>query len=281
MKNSVKIFTLLIGTLLFLGACKEEGLLVYENENNVYFQHKKWQSSAFGASLKYNDATLSVTTTVGSSALDSLSISMAFVNPEITSVVTFLPVILMGNVADHDRQFGWKVINTDNPDAGKEGVDFRVLDAFIPAKSRTGGIVIEMFRQNLGGEKFFYADFELVPNKNFQTNYEENTRSSSNDEIVSTLTMRLKFTDGLQQPQYWDAYLRAYLGDWSTKKAFILNENIGVPFEYMFSVPNDVTSAGYGFAFKRWLDDYRITNGGIPMYEADGITEMKAGEKII
>lgn len=281
MKNTAKIFGLFIAALLVLAACKEDELMVYDHENNVYFQHKRWSPDLydFEATLEYKGTVMSVSEMQSTEAKDSLFVSMAFVNPEQHSDTVFLPVVLIGQVAGYDRKIGWKVVESDDPDAGVEGEDFRVLDAFIPANKTIGGIVVEIFRKNLAEpESFIVADFELVANDEFQVNYNEDTRSANDDTIVSTLTMRLKYSDGLEAPEYWPYLFQPYYGDWSSKKAFILVDQIGETWEQLYGFDLNLDTIIKAYSFRRWLEAYKENNGGVPMYEADGVTEMKWGE---
>ena len=287
MKNIAKIVGLSVAALLILGSCKEDQLLVYDHENNIYFQHKKWPSSppnggGFSATMKYGDITYTVTTSSRSvEVLDSLSVSMAFLNPEIPSETTFLPVMMMGEPVGYDRKIAWKQINPDDPNAATEGVDFRVLDAFIPAGKVQGGIIIEMFRANLQEpESYLVADFELVANDDFSVNFNTIPRSEWDDTLTTPITMRLKYTDGLTPPMYWAYGLQNYLGPWSTKKAFVIHDELGASWDFIYSYDNGVGASAMGFAFKRWLQTYKDNNGGVPMYEADGTTEMVAGTMV-
>jgi len=287
MKNRFKIFGLLMGMLLFFGSCEEQQLIVYEHENNIYFPTKSYlyylrhDGSAFSpippVTMVYNGETYrSPAITYASSpvGLDSLGYSM------INGDIVVIPVMAMGAIADHDRKVEWKVINQDVENAGKLGVDFEVLDAYIPANSMVGGLIVKLFRENLNEDNFLYADFELLPNENFQTNFSEIPRRAGSNELVSTTTIRLRYYNFLQKPQYWDLSFLHLLGPWSNRKVFILVEhfNFDTSADFLYKVPPPHTMEifPFGIALKRWLEDYEIANGA-PYYERDGVTKMTWG----
>lgn len=264
MKNIFKILTVTAAAALVLGACKEDKLMIYEGDNNVYFQHKKWPSGTRGyyAKLLYNGTTFNGDTGKKSdAALDSLEVTMAFVNTVIPVDTTFLPILLMGDVVDYDRKIGYKIVNTDDPNAGEEGVDFRVLDAFIPANKTLGGIVVEMIRARLGGDKYFVVDFQLVDNDDFKVRYDSIPRSATDKDKVAVYTMRLKFTDGLTQPQWYVSTMAPYTGKWSSKKAYVMHDELGVSWDTLYGRTDVTISASIGYMLKRYLDEYEKEHG--------------------
>lgn len=286
MKNIIKSLTIACGLLLVFTGCKEDKLMVFEGDNNVYFQSCKWPTATggFKSSLKYNGRTFKLQLGgIGEvqEVVDSMAVSLAFLNPELASDTTYLPVSLMGRPQPHERKIGWKIV-----DAGDavEGVDFKVLDAFIPANATMGGIVIEMFRENAGQGKYFDVKFQLTENENFKVNYPTIAASNTDTTTKSTIDMRLLWTDGLTAPPYWEgetAVCYPYLGAFSVRKVFVLHDELGVDWDIMYTkLSNGSTTlqtrcSVYGTLLYKWLIRYEEQNG-VPYKEEDG-TPMKAG----
>ena len=280
MKNIVRSLAVTAVAVLTLVSCKKDKLMVYDGDNNVYFQHKKWPSGEYGysASLEYNGTKFNGDTGKKSTeALDSLEVTMAFVNTEIPKDTTFLPILLMGDLSDEDRNIGYEIVNRNDPHAGEEGVDYRVLGAFMPAKKRQGGIVVEMIRERLGGDKYFVVDFKLTENDEFKVRYDSLPRSATKEERVATYTMRLKFTDGLTEPQ-WYVVMASYTGKWSSKKAYVMHDKLGVSWDTIYGMPDITVSASIGYMLKRYLEEYEKEHG-VKLLEDDG-TPMAVGPMV-
>lgn len=277
MKNTIKILSLLCVIAAF-ASCKEDKLLTYDSETSIFFRQKKWvaTSNAYTVSMTYDGKTMSVSTKANiNEVIDSVEVSMAFVDEVLRSDTTFLPVSIMGDISPERRDINFEIINSGDDRQAVEGVDFRILDAYIPAGRKDGGIVIEMMRDNLTEDESKIIDFRLLPNEYFETDYKWINRSTTDTTKVSTLTMRLAFTDGLKKPSSWPT---SFLGEWSTKKAYLLVYELGMSWEFMYdSQPDRLIAAAYGNALAKWLLQYKEDHDGTPYYEADGETEMKAG----
>ena len=280
MKNRVILLCLMAGAFL-IGSCREEPLLTYENENNIYFPNRYYRYYNVRTAMMYNDLPCyspDVPSRNTPQAQDSLGYTMANGN------ITIIPVRVMGKITDYDRPFAWRLTHQGEPEVGVEGVDFKVLDAYIPANGNTGGIIVQLFSENLNDDNYLYANFELLSNEHFQTNFSKvRSSGSTTSPLVSTLNMRLQFTDFLLPPQYWSMQFQPVLGSWSTKKISILIAYLGLDpttdFLYRYPPPDIVQLLPYGVALRRWLEEYEMEHGE-PCYEKDGVTEMRAGSVV-
>ncbi len=293
MKTSIKIFSAAWVLLLAFTGCEEDKLPVFDGVDNIYFQQSKWPHyGLFSATMTYNGKEMTVTGGVSpyawtNSVVDSMTVSMSFRNPELVSDTTFLPVAVAGRLSDKDRKIAWSIV--DSGDA-VEGVDFKVLDAFIPANSREGGIVVELFRKNAAG-KYLHVKFRLEDNGIFGVNYPLIALSSTDDTPTSTIDMKIKWTDGLQPPTPWWNYdhvstntmLYGEFGSFSVRKLFVFTDILGVPWETIYN-PDGTgnmlfarTGSVYGQLLYKWLVRYEMQNGS-PYLDEDG-TPMRAGAK--
>lgn len=256
--------------VLFFGSCKEDRLLTYDRTDNVYFKHKRWGSGGLlhTTSVGYEGINYTIEARI-SEAIDSIVFSFGRFEEGIDEAITLVPVVIVGDIANIDRRFGYKINETST---AMEGEDFRILDAFIPAGKISGGFIVELSRKNIEKDAFKYIDLELVPNENFVTDYDSIPRSSASTKIkTSTLTFRLWFNNGLLQPKYWSSY---QVGYFSTRKAQLLIEHTSLTDEGLYSdeTPQMMICIAIRDEFTRWFNDENIA--GRTIYEADGRTPM-------
>lgn len=274
-KTMKNIFLLpVILPALILAGCKTDEIQLYEGKANVYFLYKMWPTSGFGltATLEFEGKQLSMHAQY-IAAQDSITHSFAFVDPAVQLDTTFIPVKLIGNLADHDRKIAYKI----NPgtDAGVEGTDFRVLDAFMPAGKTDGGIVVEMSRANLKAAGHMTVDFELLANEHFGLEFESIKRSATKDTDVPTTSFRLWYNDELPMPSNWSFSYQDYMGTWSPKKAYLLIEQFNISWGALYSPPHTAYIVSWGGQLKRYLE--KMAAAGTPVMESDGVTPMTAG----
>ena len=281
MKNRAYIFGLLAVVFLLPESCKEDQLLTYgpEKENNIYFANRSYYTYNTTVSISYNGTVYTsptVRSVTGGVAQDSLDYTL------VNGDVVVIPVMVMGAITDYDRKFAWRAIHQGEPNVGTYDVDFKVLDAFIPAHSTTGGIIVQLSDENLDEDSVLYADFELLPNENFETNFHEMRRYDGGQELISTISTRLRFTNFLMPPTYWAYGFEPFLGPWSVRKITVLvtyfNFDISDQFLYRAYPPETPELYPFGLALRRWLEAYQLENGE-PYYEKDG-TEMRAGSSV-
>ena len=298
MKNTIKFLAIAGAVLLALAACKEDKLIVHGGEDNVYFRTTRWPSANSTAdrtaafSLVYQGETLRVNANASSNrSVDSLHLTLGFVHPDQVSDTIFIPVRVMGSLKPYERKVGWEIVDRDSMQA-VEGVDFKILDAYVPANRRDGGIVIELFRENVNQDTTLEVKFRLIENEHFKVNFNTTQwRESSTDFAqISTLDMRLLWYDGLPPPlPAWNyAHINSNttchreIGAFSLRKVFVLVEQLGVPWENIYK--EDGTAAGslqsnastYGLLLWRWLVDYQEEHG-VEYMDEDG-QPMKSGD---
>lgn len=291
MKNIFRTIIFTLGVILVLASCKEEKLHRYDSSSDVYFQHRVpspfvgLQYAGYRAEMPYEGKTLKVNLKAANrEPLDSLEVAMYMV-PESNSHIVFIPVALMGNPVGRDRKIAYEIVAPQGlePDvvAAKESEGhFRVLDALIPKDSTVGGIVIELNRNKLAYEdQYAVIDFRLVANDNFTTNFAWVDKSANDDEQMSTLVMRLKYTDGLGYPPF-KQIMELYVGDWSSRKAMVFNEHLGYSLDFLYTDLSTEMTLGamavMGQRLQGWLNDYYSDNG-VHYEEADG-EAMRSGD---
>ncbi|MCL2562297.1 MAG: hypothetical protein FWE10_08290 [Rikenellaceae bacterium] len=167
-------------------------------------------------------------------------------------------------------------------ETAEEGVDFEILDAYITANGRDGGILVALYSVNLQSDNVKRINFELVPNENFETNFFRFPYWSGASVMVSTLRVQLSFTDGLTMPQFWAAGWSAIMGNWSTLKIRVLANEFGMStgndFLYLFPPPDGTLIFAYAAALQRWLLDYEAEHGE-PFLDLNG-QRMRLGTSV-
>lgn len=275
-----KIAFLLLSAILLFNSCEEDRLDTFSSENNIYFSLQKWNVDDRGNALKYEMSfpyggkIYTQEWTGIRNSQDSILKSYMFEDPEQKFDTIFVPISVMGTLADHDRTVSYSIdYTTSSPDAKDV---FKVLDAFIPANQNIGAIPVEVNRKNLGLDAIRHIDLSLNPNENFQTNYKTYPRSRNEVEnYADMLRFRLVVSDGVQEPASW-FILANWFGPFSRKK-LILMCDMGANMEDFYMLPNPpiIVVMSYGSALARYLKVQKSL--GNTIYEEDGVTEMTAG----
>lgn len=212
MKNTFKILGLLAGVFVFLCACKEDELTTYTQENNIYFTNRLTDNYNTRITVTWGDDDKQYKSPVisGGTAYrpqDTLKHAMAKYGS-----IALIPVRLMGATANVKRTFAYEAtaIYREQKE-GEEGYDatalartkFEILDAFIPANSRDGGILVRLIDDEMEESDVFTIKFELKANENFQINYPKAPLGDGTDTMVSTTEITLEYNQMIPEPTYW------------------------------------------------------------------------------
>ncbi len=265
--------------IIFFNSCKEDKLDIYKGETNVYFSLQKWAESPGNnyylnypiGNKVYTESWIRII-----APIDSINKSYGFLEQGLKLIDTvYIPVSIMGELANNKRQLSYKLgVGT----TATENVDFKVLSATIPANMNIGAIAIELYREKYA-QTTKVINLELIPNNDFQTNFNEILRSKTDTLKVSTLDFRLTVSDHLTTPPYWASYAY-YLGPFSVKKIFLLKEIANVEVEVFYSTTRQSLSLiqAWGSILKKYLLEKK--RSGNTIYEEDAVTEMVAGPNV-
>lgn len=271
----IALFLISIPLFVFT-SCKEDKLELYDNGNNVYFSLQKWNISSKGSGddcilkFDYNGAERYYRWPNVIAATDEIVKTLHFKPVAITKDTLYIPVSLMGQPTDYNREIGWQLTSSTT---AVENADFKVLDAYIPANATMGAIVIEFYRGGLSGA-VKNIGLELTPNQHFQTSYKTIKRSRTDNSLTSMLNLDIYITDDIVQPPAWDDYWTKYLfGPFSAKKLQVIITCSGTdPLTFYPDNPENIPSlnevSAISAAFKTYLDQQAFA--GTPVYEDDG-----------
>lgn len=295
MKNTIKIFVFIACVFVTFAACKEDKLQGFQGGSDVYVTIRRWPSAPKGQTKGYtvsmpvpgqeNEVTWEWKGRIAE-VIDSMAITFARM-PAGADTIVLVPVSVMGSIAPYDRDFSFDMKLTN----ATENVDFEILGSYIPAGRQAGGILVRMKDTNLNLEADEYTiDFKLTANENFTVRYDSIARKEGIDEnepLVTTLGIRLKGVNNVQKPAWWGLDQSTkdvgyyYYGKWSSKKAFILTNEIGFPESDFFSA--DGVPSTFNIAYGKLFKDYIIEreNAGDPVKTDDGqLMDYGYGEAI-
>lgn len=247
----------MIFSLTFV-SCKEDELMGYQLDDNIFFS---WARTTFA---------------------DSLDISFIYdITPKADSTVQ-VPVSVMGNVVDHNREF--KFVVDKETTTAQEGTEYKLKSetCVIPAGQETGYIEVILYNTDDLAKKSVQIGLRLEPNSNFKTNYTyiESGSSSQKNELMETmdpLYCRVISSAVINKPKAWVDYNDLYtnnFGAYSNAKLLVLCEVLNLNLRDWVTPFETSYLAVYKLIFQRYLEDRKNNND--PVLEDDG-SEMTAG----
>ncbi|MDL2319507.1 DUF4843 domain-containing protein [Alistipes sp. OttesenSCG-928-B03] len=220
--------------LLTFGSCKNDDLLVYDDDNDVFFTLQRWdmprkqtEAARTEFSMEYDGKNIERSWAWTYACYDSLYVTTFYHVPQIDRDTVYLPLSYMGTPKPYKRDVAYEIVETST--AGKD-VDFKILDAFIPANATKGAIVVEVLRNGLGSEGVKHLDLHLLANDEFTTQYNTTKRDRTTEELVSMIDFRLTMSNDVLPPYDWGegSVIEMYvMGKYSKKKFLLLLEKSG------------------------------------------------------
>lgn len=267
--NRSLYFLLAGGISLLLGvSCKKEPLLKYIASDNIYFDYIAGADSAF------NDPGLYI---------DSLDVTFSFSAESVQDTLVGIPIAVTGSPKDYDRAFS---LTVDPASTAIPTENYELPASFrVPAGKLKDSIFIRFKRTPSLKTTPVLLALRLNENDQFMTQLKfkdkrpQDPTTIERDTIWLT-TFTITVADMLAAGPYWTDY-RAYFGTFSEKKVRLINQLTGMPLS-LWSVP--VTTAKqrgdltyYAGFTARYLRDQEFA--GNPIFESDGVTPMKMGER--
>ncbi|MCW3462950.1 DUF4843 domain-containing protein [Chitinophaga nivalis] len=227
--------------LLAAVACKSTDITPYPNNNDIYF---------------------SVVNTSGVTQ-DTTPVTFAF-TPATTDTIVPLLIRAVGPVADYDREFKLKIVDTAAA-AAKQGVHF-----FLPAKTimPAGKVVttlpVLLHKTAEMASRAYSITLTLEPNENFTTNLPFAVIDNTLKTKRSILKHVVIVEDQLNMPKVWEVN---YLGVFTKKKILLMCSEIPMKLSD-FNPPNKndfpLGKMYYVSSFmKRYLDDHALAKDTI------------------
>lgn len=206
--------------------------------------------------------------------LDTVSVHWGLKNSDITEQEIQLKVKLIGNVADHDRNFSVEVETREGDDsAAVEGVHYEpiVKQYAIKAGEAETTISVKLKRSPELMNKPARFAIKLVENEELGFIYTRYGAQMVDDTTVVSRPLdyqrAIYIDENFPIPTWWPYYGEPYFGDWSMKKAILICDVMEIDRElWMKDIVTGLTAGYLKFAgryMQRWLNDN-------PQYEDDG-----------
>ena len=248
MKRNIKYSIMSLVAMVALVSCEKE-MMNYEGGNGIYFDTEGM-------------------------VLDTVSVHWGLKNSDITEQTIDLKVLLIGNVADHDRSFNVEVVTREGDDsAAIEGIHYEPIakQYTIKAGEAETTISVKLKRSADILNKPVRFAIKLVENDELAFIYTRYGSQVVNDTTVETRTLdyqrAIYIDEKFPIPSWWSYYGVQYFGTWSMKKAILICDVMEIDRELWMKDIVTGLSAGYlkfaGRYMQRWLNEN-------PQYEDDG-----------
>ncbi|MVZ65664.1 DUF4843 domain-containing protein [Sphingobacterium sp. DK4209] len=226
-------------TLIFLSACKEEGLMTYSVEDS-------------GSSLYFTEK-------INRSSKDTLMkvISLGRTPEDIKDSIIFIPVSIIGPVANQDRP-----IHIDIPDSAtmKEGLHFDFINRpMIRANHVVDTIYLKLHRTPDLLKNRVYLKLDLKSNEYFDTRITTKINSKVEQDIIS---YSLSYDDMFPIPHLWTTWpskptFIGFFGEYSRRKVELLIEVLKIDPEMLYNperIPKISQIVNWSSYMKYWLN---------------------------
>ena len=205
---------------------------------------------------------------------DTVSVHWGLKNSEVTEQTIDLKVLLIGNVADHDRSFNVEVVTREGDDsAAIEGIHYEPIakQHTIKAGEAETTISVKLKRSADIQNKPVRFAIKLVENDELAFIYTRYGSQIVNDTTVESRALdyqrAIYIDENFPIPTWWSYYGVQYFGTWSMKKAILICDVMEIDRELWMKDIFTGLSAGYlkfaGRYMQRWLNEN-------PQYEDDG-----------
>lgn len=231
-----------------------------------------------------------------SDVVDKMSINLGYDKPLKDDSIIAIPVKLMGNISNVNREVKAKLIAEES--TAVEGEDIEILPSYLPAGGIVGSVFVKLKRTENIAANTLLARIHLVSNESFHTDYPTSYSDPRGDR--NGLTFSLYFTALADKPGLWIAegsrvMMEQFFSVYSNEKINLICEVCGFTRDYFEIDPADNDPSGRATANKRfpnaitfgiisqvnrYLKAYKETHGGQPKLDEFG-NEIKMGLTII
>lgn len=224
----------LLFALLLLGACTKEQHLTYQDAPAVYF---------FTDSLNYT--------------ADSTTYSFAVHDSQLQQDTVKIPLKIMGEAADHDRQVNVEAI----PDSttAVQGQQYKILPAVIKAGEYKDSLKILVMKTASLDSTEVRLSLRIVASADFQPG------------VIEKSTYLVKINNILTKPDNWDGLLALFFGNYSQVKFRFIIDVTGISV-FNFKTPTGSIDFQYYMYLKQVMRDaltnYELLNG--PLIDENG-----------
>lgn len=235
----------ILSTITLCVGCQANELL-FSSDNSVYFKE----------------------------STDSTKVSFTYIDDTEYNITIYTAIV--GDIVDYDREVKVKIDYHNCI----EGVDYVAIPDTYTIKAETGGCPISLTiikNKSLQSEEKF-IDIELIENKDFATHHVTENNSLTMSKAISTIKHTIVFSEFMTEtPKTWKDY---YFGVFSYKKFTTICDVMSISRAKF--IDHAYMSYGRAAYIANKMKAYFIAEkaAGRTVYEEDGVTEMKMGDKI-
>lgn len=249
-----------------IASCSYESVPTYKDVDRIFFKYAGER--------------------IESDVVDKLNINLGYDKPLKDDSIIAIPVKLMGNISEVNREVKVKLIAEES--TAIEGEDIEILTSYLPAGEIVGSVFVKLKRTESVTTSTLLARICLVSNESFYTDYPTSYSDPRGDR--NGLVFSIYFTALADKPSLWIAegskvIMERSFGDYSNEKINLICEVCGFTRDYFNIDPADNDPSGRVTADKRfpsaisfgvisqvnrYLKAYKDSHGGQPKLDEFG-----------
>ncbi|WP_159638857.1 DUF4843 domain-containing protein [Sphingobacterium composti Ten et al. 2007 non Yoo et al. 2007] len=202
MRNTLYIIILSI----FFYSCDKNNLIVYTEDSGIYFDNRNI-------------------------VLDTINVPWGLKNSDIREQKIKLEVNLFGKVADYDRSFNIKILDTEEPtEQAKAGIDYLEfpMTYTIPKGQAKAFIEINLLRTEALKSTNKILTIELEESDDLKFLYSRKLTDSNDNSKLLDIKRVIRMNENFPQPAWWGIYGTRYFGTWSMDKSILICDLMGI-----------------------------------------------------
>lgn len=244
--NKIYTCVFVFAVVLFLSACEQKNVELYENEPALYF----WRGTDYTRDFRQ---------------YDSLSYSFFVKEAARERDTVYVQLRTMGLPVDKPRAINLVQTNAGAKNAAVAGTHYVAFDdaavvsrMVVPAGAVVTDIPVIILRDTSMKKQEFLLNLEIGRNENFEVGLEDQK------------TFRIKISDMTFKPSNWSSW-QTYFGDWGSVKMWFIINYVGVSDFDNYSQYSQAMLDFYKMKASQKLEEYNKNNNTI-LTEDDKIT---------
>lgn len=214
MKKTILLGIAALGAL-FMQSCSKEDFMTFDDSKTGIYMQRIYTTTINGTPISFTDSAV---------------VSFSNYKADVTELRLYVPVAIMGPVADHDRRFKLSVDESLSNAVKDEDYTFSDSACYIPAGKTSKTVYLKIKRTSKLEKAPVRLVFKLEDNENFTVElekYNSNVNWASPGKELCGSRYKIIYSDIYDMPYQWDWYGADYWGTWSATKEKLLNQVMG------------------------------------------------------
>lgn len=202
-------------TALLMQSCSKEDFMTFDDSKSGIYLQRVYTTTINGTPISFTDSAV---------------VSFSNYKADVTQLRLYVPVAIMGPVADHDRRFSLSV--DESLSNAVKDVDYTFSDSacYIPAGQTSTNVFVIIKRTSKLETTPVRLIFKLESNENFTVELEKYNSyvnwAQKGTELCGS-KYKIIYSDIYDMPYQWDWYGADYWGTWTITKEKTLNQVMG------------------------------------------------------